>query len=104
MHSSQLERIKEISLNHTLKLFGGKIAIIFYDVTTLYFESKEEDDFRKTDFSKDGKHQQPQIVFGLLVSQNGYPLDYDIFEGNKYEGDTLLQVIEHFEKSTNPNS
>ena len=47
-------------------------------------------------FSKDGKHQQPQIVLGLLVSQNGYPLDYDIFEGNKYEGDTLTPVIEHF--------
>jgi transposase len=102
LHCSQLERIKEISLNHTLKLFGGKIAIVFYDVTTLYFESKEEDDFRKTGFSKDGKHQQPQIVLGLLVSQNGYPLDYDIFEGNKYEGDTLLPVIEHFEKKHKP--
>ena len=51
---------------------------------------------RKTGFSKDGKHQQPQIVLGLLVSENGYPLDYEIFEGNKFEGHTMLPVIEAF--------
>jgi transposase len=102
LHKKQLETVKEISLKHTLNLFGGKIAVVFYDVTTLYFEAKDEDDFRKTGFSKDGKHQNPQIVLGLLVSQNGYPLDYDVFEGNKYEGDTLLPVIEHFEKKHKP--
>jgi transposase len=80
-------------------LFGGKIAIVFYDVTTLYFEAKDEDDFRKTGFSKDGKHQQPQIVLGLLVSQNGYPLDYYVFEGNKYEGDTLLPCLVRLTKN-----
>jgi transposase len=53
-------------------------------------------------FSKDGKHQQPQIVLGLLVSQNGYPLDYDVFAGDKYEGDTLIPVIEYFEQKHKP--
>jgi transposase len=51
---------------------------------------------RRTGFSKDGKHQQPQIVLGLLVSAGGYPLDYEIFEGNKFEGHTMLPVIETF--------
>lgn len=102
LHKEQLDKVKEISLKHTLNLFGGKIAVVFYDVTTLYFEVKEEDEFKKTGFSKDGKHQNPQIVLGLLVSQNGYPLDYDVFEGNKYEGDTLIPVIEHFEKKHRP--
>jgi transposase len=92
----QIEQIKQISLKHTLQLFSGVMNIVFYDVTTLYFESKDEDDFKRMGFSKDGKHQQPQIVLGLLVSKNGYPLDYDIFEGDKYEGDTLIPVIEHF--------
>lgn len=77
-------------------MFDNKISVVFYDVTTLYFEAADEDDFRKTGFSKDGKHQQPQIVLGLLVSEGGYPLDYDVFEGSKYEGDTLIPVIEHF--------
>jgi len=95
-YKDYLEQVKSISLKHTLQLFSNVLSIVFYDVTTLYFEASEEDELRKTGFSKDGKHQQPQIVLGLLVSENGYPLDYDIFEGNKYEGDTLLPVIEHF--------
>lgn len=102
LHESQIDEIKRISLDHTLRLFGDALSIVFYDVTTLYFEAADEDDLRKTGFSKDGKHQQPQIVLGLLVSENGYPLDYDIFEGNKYEGDTLLPVIEHFEAKHKP--
>lgn len=96
LEKSQIEQVKSISLEHTLQLFGNKMNIVFYDVTTLYFESKDEDDFKRMGFSKDGKHQQPQIVLGLLVSQDGYPLDYDVFEGDKYEGDTLLPIIEHF--------
>jgi transposase len=98
LHEHQIELVKKISLNHTLKVLEQSISVVFYDVTTLYFEASEEDDFRKTGFSKDGKHQQPQIVLGLLVSEGGYPLDYDVFEGNKYEGDTMLPVIEHFIK------
>lgn len=57
--------------------------MVFYDVTTLYFEIDDEDELRKTGFSKEGKHQHPQIVLGLLVSVDGYPLAYEIFEGNK---------------------
>lgn len=96
LQKHQAEQVKSISLNHTLQLFGSQMSIVFYDVTTLYFESKDEDDFKRMGFSKDGKHQQPQIVLGLLVSQDGYPLDYDVFEGDKYEGDTLIPIIEHF--------
>ena len=96
LQKHQIDIVKQISLSHTLQLFNSKISVVFYDVTTLYFEAKDEDDFRKMGFSKDGKHQQPQIVLGLLVSEAGYPLDYDIFEGDKYEGDTMIPIIEHF--------
>ena len=77
------------------------ISVVFYDVTTLYFEINNEDDLRKTGFSKDGKHQHPQIVLGLLVSIDGYPLAYDIFEGNKYEGYTMLPIIDRFKVKFN---
>jgi transposase len=63
-------------------------------MTTLYFEASDEDDLRKTGFSKDGKHQQPQIFLGLLVGLGGYAIGYDIFEGNIYEGHTLLPFLE----------
>ncbi len=96
LHQTQMELVKTISFAHTLKVLNGNLSVVYYDVTTLYFEASDEDDLRKTGFSKDGKHQHPQIVLGLLVSENGYPLDYEIFEGNKYEGETLLPVVNHF--------
>lgn len=102
LHKHQIETVKAISLKHTLGLFNQHLSVVFYDVTTLYFEASDEDDLRKTGFSKDGKHQQPQIVLGLLVSAGGYPIDYEIFDGKKYEGDTLIPVIEHFLKKHKP--
>jgi transposase len=96
LHKSQKEIVQNISYLHSLKTLGGTINIVFYDVTTLYFETDKPDELRKTGFSKEGKHQNPQILLGLLVSVDGYPLAYDIFEGNKYEGHTMLGVLENF--------
>ena len=88
------EQVEQIAFAHTLKVLDGKIGIAFYDMTTLYFEASDEDDLRKTGFSKDGKHQNPQIFLGLLVGLGGYAIGYDIFEGNIYEGHTLIPFIE----------
>lgn len=98
LYSTQKEYVQQISYEHTLSLFREGISVVFYDVTTLYFEIDLEDDLRKTGFSKEGRHQNPQIVLGLLVSKNGYPLAYDIFEGNKFEGHTILPVIDSFKQ------
>jgi transposase len=97
----QKERVEQISVEHTCKVLGGKIGLVFYDVTTLYFETDFGDELRKPGFSKDGKHALPQIVLGLLVSEGGYPLAYSIHEGNKYEGHTMLPVVEGFVKKFN---
>ena len=86
---------------HTLKTLEGEIGIVFYDMTTLYFESNEEDDFRMNGFSKDGKHHLPQIYLGLLVGLGGYPIGYDLFEGKLFEGDTLIPVIDKLTKKFN---
>ena len=96
LNSKQKEKVQEISYAHTLRILNNELNLVFYDVTTLYFEAEQEDELRKTGFSKDGKHQQPQIVLGLLVSTGGYPLAYEIFEGNKFEGHTMIPVIEAF--------
>ena len=82
-------------------MLGGQISVVFYDVTTLYFEIDNEDELRKTGFSKEGKHQNPQIILGLLVGKEGYPLAYDVFEGNKFEGHTMLPVIDIFKSKYN---
>jgi transposase len=97
LHSQYKERVEQISFDHSRRVLRGKISMVFYDMTTLYFESSDEDDLRITGFSKDGKHQNPQIYLGLLVGKQGYPIGYEIFEGNKFEGHTLIPVLEHFQ-------
>lgn len=87
-------RLEQIAFGHTKRILQGKISIVFYDITTLYFEASSEDDLRKKGFSKDGKAQNPQILLGLLVGINGYPIGYDIYEGNKYEGKTFIPILE----------
>lgn len=96
LYYQQKERVQEISFRHSQQVLGSDIKMVFYDVTTLYFEIDHEDTLRKTGFSKEGKHQKPQIVLGLLISKQGYPMAYDIFEGNRFEGQTMLPVIEGF--------
>lgn len=96
LYNTQKELVQQISYEHTLKVLPQGIQVVFYDVTTIYFETDYEDDLRKTGFSKEGKHQNPQIVLGLLVSEGGYPLAYDIFEGKQYEGHTMLPIINGF--------
>lgn len=98
LNNKHKEQLQDISYEHTLSIFKGKLSILFYDVTTLYFEASEEDDLRKIGFSKDGKTQHPQIVLGLLVSTEGYPLAFEMFEGNTFEGKTILPVIEKFKQ------
>jgi transposase len=97
LHSKQKERVERISFEHTLQVLGGTMSAVFYDVTTLYFEAEQEDDLRKAGFSKDGKNNHPQILLGLLVGPGGYPLAYDIFEGNSFEGHTMLGVLQRFQ-------
>lgn len=94
--SGQQGVVQDISVRHTMELLGGTVSVMFYDVTTLYFESDYGDDLRKAGFSKEGRHSNPQIILGLLVSLDGCPLAYCIHEGNKYEGHTMLPVIKDF--------
>ncbi len=94
LHGSQQELVQQISAEHTKRILGGRIGLVFYDVTTLHFETDEEDGFREKGWSKDGKHSQPQVVSGLLVSRDGYPLAYLLFNGSQYEGRTMIPVVE----------
>lgn len=96
-------QVEQIAFAHTVKVLKGNISIVFYDMTTLYFEASDEDDLRKTGFSKDGKHQNPQIYLGLLVGLGGYAIGYDIFEGNIYEGHTLIPFLEKITAKFNLN-
>jgi transposase len=90
--------IEQCAYKIATEQFKESLYAVFYDVTTLYFETFQADTLRVTGFSKDNKPQQPQIVVGLLVTQSGFPLTYDVFPGNTFEGKTMLPVIENFIK------
>lgn len=92
LHDRHKQEIERIVYQHSRKRLGV-ISVVFYDMTTLYFEAEDEDDLRKVGFSKDGKFQQPQIMLGLLVGEGGFPIGYDLFEGNTFEGHTLLPTL-----------
>ncbi len=91
------QQIEQCIFNHTKKIMNNTITVTFYDVTTLYFESESEDDLRKNGFSKEGKLARPQILLGLFTTLEGYPLSFEVYEGNKYEGHTLIDILKKFQ-------
>lgn len=90
--------IEKSVIAFTKQAYGFNFEIVFYDVTTLYFETFVEDDLRKNGFSKDNKSQQPQIVIALMVTQEGLPVAYEIFSGDTFEGKTFIPTIKKFIK------
>lgn len=86
------KEIIEIAKNE----FDFDFSFVLYDVTTLYFESFKNDEFKRPGFSKDNKHNQPQIVIGLVVTKEGFPVHYEVFKGNTFEGNTFLPIILDF--------
>jgi hypothetical protein len=89
-------KAESIALAFAKKHYAFNFDLLFYDVTTLYFESFEEDELRKNGFSKDNKAQQPQIVVALMVTEEGLPIAYEVFAGNTFEGHTIIPVVKKF--------
>jgi hypothetical protein len=79
---------------------SSDISLVLYDVTTLYFEAESEDDLRKVGYSKE-RRVDPQIVVGLLVDRNGFPLEIGCFEGNKAETATIVPIVRQFQERHN---
>lgn len=74
------------------------LKLVFYDVTTLYFESAVKEGIRDFGFSKDHRPMDTQIVIGLVVNRDGFPLYFDVFRGNTFEGHTFVPVIKNIQK------
>lgn len=99
--ASLKDRVEEMAYTYAKTHFPNAAALIFYDVTTLYFESFDDDELRVCGFSKDNKFNQPQVVIGLVVNQFGFPLSWDVFAGNVFEGHTFIPVINRIKKRLN---
>jgi len=79
-------------------LFNQELDVVFYDVTTFYFDSDHEDGFRNKGFNKDGKIGNTTIVFGMLIDKDKNPIGYRIYEGGKYEGHTFADAARQLKK------
>lgn len=86
------DKLTKIAYDFVSKKNNG-VTLIFYDVTTLYFEANNEDDLRQKGYSKDHKNELPQIMIGLFVDKDGYPFDFDFYEGSTFEGHTFPKAI-----------
>lgn len=93
--------IEKCAIEYARKNLAFDFSLVFYDVTTLYFETFGDDEFRKCGFSKDNKVNQPQILIALMVNKDGYPIAVDTFAGNKFEGHTIIPVILKFKEAYN---
>jgi transposase len=96
-----IKKLNEVAYRETKRLFNDKIDVIFFDATTLYFESFAEDEFKKNGYSKDLKFNQPQVVLALMVTKEGLPVGYQAFSGDTFDGHTLIPALEQLKSQYN---
>ena len=94
-----VDKIQKNAYRLASSLFSSPLRVMFYDCTTLYFESFTEDELKENGYSKDLKFNQPQVLLSLLVTDQGLPVGYDVFPGSTYEGHTLCKAVEKLEKA-----
>ena len=101
--SKEESLIKKHLFSQQHNLFSTVLDVVFYDVTTLYFESQVEQDdaLRHKGYSKDGKAHKTQVVLGLLVDKNRNPITYQIYQGNTYEGRTMIDALKEMRNQFN---
>ena len=102
----QIKKLNKLVLTQTKSLLDDKIDVIYFDATTLYFESFSEDidnpddtdeAIRKNRYSKDGKFNQPQVVLALFVTKQGLPIGYKAFSGDTFDGHTIIPSLKEIE-------
>lgn len=97
-NEKEVEKIQKLSHDAAREILKGKINVLFYDCTTLYFESFSEDELKSNGYSKDMKFNQPQVMLALLATQEGLPIGYEVFPGSSFEGHTLVPILESLKK------
>ncbi len=91
----QIPQMKELCFKMTKGLLPqNEVSMLFYDVTTLYFESEEVDEIRAYGYSKDSKFNTTQVVLALATNEDGLPIGYELFSGNTAEVKTLIKAMD----------
>jgi transposase len=80
------------------ELFALKYDILLYDITSTYFEGEEKSNPQaRRGYSRDSRPDCPQVCIGMVVTKEGIPLGYEVFEGNRHDSTTVEDIIEKME-------
>lgn len=99
--SNNKDNIEMKLFKQNKSLFNIETDIVFYDVTTFYYESKNENDLKKFGYSKDGKFGDVQVVMGMLIDKNGLPIGYELFSGNTMDSKTMITILDKLKEKFN---
>jgi transposase len=93
-HKQEIE--KDI-YDNLVDLFGLKVDVVFYDITSLYFEGEGPEGLAEYGKSKDNKNRNRQVLLGIVMA-SGWPVAHHVFSGNKSEKKTVPIIIEDLKK------
>jgi len=94
----QKEEIEQEMFEYNYVRVNKKVDVVFYDVTTMAFESVIADELKDFGFSKDCKFNEVQVVMGMMIDADGIPVGYELFPGNTFDGKTMLKALENIQR------
>lgn len=89
------EKFQQALIAFAREQLRDSLRLVFYDVTTLAFDSQAKKGLKDFGFSKDHRFHDVQIIVGLVVNNQGFPLYFDVFNGKTFEGKTFVSVVEN---------
>ena len=95
------DKFQTALVNFARESLQDSLRLVFYNVTTLAFDSQAQKGLKDFGFSKDHRFRDVQIVVGLVVNRDGFPLYFDVFNGKTFEGNTFISVIEKIKNLLN---
>jgi transposase len=101
LDDGRIELVQRLVCASSRDLLGGALDVLFFDCTSLYFESFREDELKQNGYSKDNKFNQPQVLLALMVTKEGLPVGYEVFPGATFEGHSLIPSIERLQRRYN---
>ena len=93
-----IESMKDLAAGATRRLLPEPASVVFFDCTTLHFESVDADGLREFGFSKNGRHARTQVLLALMAASDGLPIGYEVFPGSEHEGKSLIPSLENMRK------
>jgi len=94
-HKAALEQHLQQRLGN---LFGLEYDLLLYDITSTYFEGQAAANPQaQRGYSRDHRPDCKQVLIGLVVTRDGYPLGYEVFAGNRNDGTTVQEIVTRME-------